>query len=196
MHWELTTSAWYQPAQLQPAVLLVILLQRCGEWTWVPGWCLKLKGEIFSFSAGCPVKTSGSSFRGCIYVTVPQRFWTLEISTAQHGLWKGTSACGVQSLPQAGTTIPQVMNTHCSHWILSSSPLVLTVKHSLWALKCRNIDCQLLMPALSHYSTYQLERQKQSSSTGCWVKAGDLWFRNPELFKSKSACLSSFSQLQ
>lgn len=144
-----------------------------GGWTWVPDWCLKLKGEIFSFSAGCPMKTFRSSFPGCIYVIAPQRFWTLEISAAQRGPWTGIWTCGDQSLPQ-------VINAHCSHPVLSLSPLVLTVKHLLWASNCRNIDCQL-MPAFSHYSTYHLKRQKQSSSAGCWVKTGDLWFRNPKL---------------
>lgn len=149
-----------------------------------------------SLSAGCLVRTSRSSFHGCTYVTTPHRFWTLGRSPAQRGPWTATAACGGLAFPQGGAAIPGVRDAHCSHPAVSSSPLMLAVKHSLRALNCRSIDCQLLMPAFSHYSTYQLNRQKQSNSTGCWVKMGDLWFRNPGLFKSKWACVCPLSQLQ
>lgn len=69
------------------------------------------------------MKTFVSSFPGCVYVTAPQRSWTLEISAAQHGPWTGTSTSGVIHSPQAGTTLPSVINVYCSHPVLSSSAL-------------------------------------------------------------------------
>lgn len=103
------------------------------------------------------MKTFGSSFPGCVYVTAPQPFWTSEISATQDGLWKDTSTCGARCSLLAGTTGPLVMNT-----VTQSSPPstpVLTLKHSPRAPVSRNIDWYLLTPALSHYSTYQLEKQ-------------------------------------
>lgn len=56
------------------------------------------------------------------------------------------------------------------------------------------------MPALSHYSTYQLGKRIESSGTGCWVggkktkkREEGLWFRDSRLPKIKM-CLSMFFQ--
>lgn len=66
------------------------------------------------------MKTFGSSFPGCVYVTAPQRFWTSEISATQDGLWKDTSTCGARCSLLAGATGPLVMNAPCGHPVLSS----------------------------------------------------------------------------